>query len=310
MISSTLHTGLAPTVRGALLALLGAFFSACYLIPWKLAAQHGTTEQATLLLLTSAAFLNTLALTPSLRDTASPLALAPTLRLAAVFAVLSLAGIWCSAEAVRRVSGALLAVFQRCDVLVVGVLAPVVLRERTQPIFWVGAVVALCGLVVLSTRASVVLAPGPNTDSIGVLCGLGSAACIGAIALLTRKHIHTLRPMLFNALRLWLSVLCWFAVERTLPAALSPKLVLYTALAAFFGPFLARLAMMESARHVAASTTVLASLTTPPMTLVLGFVLLGTLPSAHELLGGALVLAGVALPVVHTLRVERAPHTA
>ena len=99
------------SVPGVFLALRGAFFSACYLIPWKLASQHGDPKHATLVLLTAAALFNTFALAPVRRDDVRPLALAPTLKLAAVLAVLSLAGIWFSAESVHRVSGALLAVF-------------------------------------------------------------------------------------------------------------------------------------------------------------------------------------------------------
>lgn len=296
-----------PALRGVLFGLLGAFFSACFLIPWKLATQHGDAKHATLVLLASAAMFNTLAIVPMHTEKAPPLAIAPTLKLAAAFAALSLAGNWFSAESVHRVSGALLAVLQRCEVLVVGLLAPLVLGERARPSFWIGSLVAASGLILLSTRAGAGLGLGPNADPVGALCGLASAACFGTMTVLTRKHIRQLRPVLLNAARLWLGVLLWFAIERSLPAgSLTPSLVLYAALAAFFGPFLSRLAVMESAHHVPASTTVLASLVTPPTTLLLGFAVLGTLPSAHELMGGAIMLVGVAIPVLHALREDRA----
>jgi len=82
--------------------------------------------------------------------------------------------------------------------------------------------------------------------------------------------------------------------------------VLYAALAAFFGPFLSRLGAMYSARHVAASTTALAALVTPSLTLVLSWLVLGTLPTTRELAGGAVMLTGVAIPVLDLLRAERA----
>lgn len=137
--SSMPRIRVSPSSRGVLLALLGAFFSACFLIPWKLASQHGDPEHATLVLLCAAALFNTLALVPVRNAAAPPRSLAPTLKLATVFAVLSLAGIWFSAESVRRVSGALLAVLQRCDVIIVGGLGPLALRERAQPTFWVAS---------------------------------------------------------------------------------------------------------------------------------------------------------------------------
>jgi drug/metabolite transporter (DMT)-like permease len=302
---------ISPALRGVLFGLLGAFFSACFLIPWKLATQHGEAKHATLVLLASAALFNTLAIAPMHNDKAPPLAVGPTLRLAAAFAALSLAGNWFSAESVHRVSGALLAVLQRCEVLVVGLLGSLILGERARPSFWIGSAIAGCGLIVLSTRAGGGLGLGPNADPIGALCGLASAVCFGAMNVLTRKHIHKLRPVLLNATRLWFGVLLWFAIERTIPiGALTPSFVLYAALAAFFGPFLSRLAVMESAHHVPASTTVLASLVTPPITLLLGFGVLGTLPSAHELMGGAIMLTGVAIPVLCSLREDRAVRSA
>ncbi len=302
---------MSPALRGVLFGLLGAFFSACFLIPWKLATQHGDAKHATLVLLAAAALFNTLAIVPMQDDEAPPIAVGPTLKLAIAFAALSLAGNWFSSESVHRVSGALLAVLQRCEVLVVGLLSPLLLRERARPSFWVGAAVAVCGLIVLSTRAGAGLGLGPNADPIGALCGLASAACFGAMTVLTRKYIRRLRPVLLNAIRLWLGVLLWFAIERAIPThELTRSLITYAALAAFFGPFLSRLAVMESAHHVPASTTVLTSLVTPPVTLLLGFAILGTLPSAHELMGGAIMLVGVAIPVLHALRDDRAPRSA
>lgn len=295
------------TLRGVLYALLGAFFSACFLIPWKLATVHGEAKHATLVLLSSAALFSTFAIGPSHRQSAPPIAVLPTLKLAAALAGLSLAGNWFSAEAVHRISGALLAVLQRCEVLVVGLLAPLMLRERARPSFWIGSAVAVCGLIVLSTRSGTQISVTAHSDTVGALCGLVSALCFGSMTVLTRKHIRGLRPVLLNAVRLWLGVLLWLAIERELPLqALNRELVMYAALAALFGPFLSRLAVMASVHHVPASTTVLAQLITPPTTLLLGFVVLGTLPSAHELMGGAIMLIGVTIPVVQALREDPA----
>jgi drug/metabolite transporter (DMT)-like permease len=204
---------------------------------------------------------------------------------------------------VARISSALLAVLQRCEVLVVGLLSPLVLGERARPSFWVGTAVAVVGLVLLSSPSGAALRVGQDADPIGTLYGVASALCFGTMIVLTRKHIRALRPVLLNTVRLWLAVALWFAIERSWPFdALSSMLIVYAALAAFFGPFLSRLSAMESAQHVAASTTVLASLVTPPLTLILSFAVLGTLPSAHEMIGGVIMLVGVAIPVLATLR--------
>jgi drug/metabolite transporter (DMT)-like permease len=73
--------------------------------------------------------------------------------------------------------------------------------------------------------------------------------------------------------------------------------VFYVSLAAFCGPFLGRLCMMTSARYIEARYTTLATLAAPPLTLLLGFVILSDLPSGREIFGGVVMLMGIALPV-------------
>ncbi len=294
-----------PSPRlGLLYAFAGSFFSACFLIPWKLAADHAAPDEATLALLAGAAVFNSFAAALPIARASERhvVSLALTVKLAVAFAALSLAGNLFSAQAVLRISGALLSVMQRCEVLVVGLLGIFVLGERVGPSFWVGTALAGAGLFLLGQPAPAhAVTAGSQQELIGALFGLGSAVCFGAMAVLTRKHIHAIRPVLLNGMRLWFGVALWFAFERRLPA-LSGQLVLYAALAAFFGPFLSRLAVMASARHVKASTTALAGLATPVITLLLGFLLLGTVPTRVELLGGAIMLIGVALPIVAVRR--------
>jgi drug/metabolite transporter (DMT)-like permease len=239
----------ASTHLGLIYALIGALFAACFLIPWKVATLHGSAEDATLLLLAWAALFNTLtaALLPEERKAQHASSLAPTLKLSIAFAALSLAGNWLSAQSVQRISGALLSVLQRCDVLVVGLLGPILLGERARPSFWAGASIAALGLFLLGSPAGDAIGRAPQAELSGALFGLGSALCFGLMVVLTRKYIHMLQPVLLNALRLWLSVALWFAVERRWPTVTAP-LLLHTALAALFGPFGSRLAVMFSGR--------------------------------------------------------------
>jgi probable blue pigment (indigoidine) exporter len=279
-----------------LYASFGAFMAACFVLPWKQATAYGSPSHATLVLLIAAALLNTLAsLFPQLRARGeSERPLGPTLWLALVFAVLSLAGNWSSAEAVSRISSALMSVLQRCEVLVVGLLGIPLLAERPSRAFWLGLVLAALGLGLLQGGGGT-----PAFDPLGVVYGLGGAVAFGAMIVLTRKYVAQVRLVPLNALRLWLGVALWFAIEREVPTAedLPLPLVLNASLAAFFGPFLSRLGALFSARHVPASTTALASLSAPALTLLLSLLVFGTLPTSRELLGGAILLAGVAIPL-------------
>ena len=219
--------------------------------------------------------------------------------LAAFLALFTLAGSWASAEAVSRMSGACLAVLQRCEVIWVALLGALLLGEQVRALFWVGTLIAGGGLVVLQAPELDARAFGPA----GVLFGLGSALCVGSITVLSRRYIRRVQPLVLNALRLWISVGLWFAVERLPgPGKLSAPLLLYAGMAGFLGPFLARLCLLLSARDLPARTTALASLAIPVITLLLDVALFAQLPSARELEGGALILLGVALPIAVTLR--------
>lgn len=283
-------------------ALWGAWWAAAFLIPWKVATQHGDPNLVVLCMLVFAASFSTLG---ALLDR-SNLALlrgqlGPTLKLALLMSAFTLAGNWASAESVRRVSGALLAVLQCSELIVVALLGAAWIGERVHRSFWIGALVAIAGLVVLQDRDHSDLSA---FDPIGVLYGLGSAFFFGTMVVMQRRYLSGVRLMPLNALRLWFGVVLWFVVYRRVPTQteLSTPLLTYAAAAAFFGPFLSRLGVLVSGRHVPASVTVFVGLTTPVFALVLTWLWLGDLPSRHELLGGAVMLTGIAIPAIAMLR--------
>ena len=56
--------------------------------------------------------------------------------------------------------------------------------------------------------------------------------------------------------------------------------------------------LMNALRYVSASFTALAGLFAPVFAFVFGYLAFGDVPGRHELLGAALILAGVAWPVI------------
>lgn len=285
--------------QGVAWALFGAVMGAAFVVPWKLASAHGEPRVAVLVMLTSAAVFNSLlALLQRARATpaANDASWRNTMLLAAAFAVLTLMGNACSAEAISRISAALLTVVQRCEVLLVALLAALLLREPITRPFWAGTLVAGLGLWLLRGDA----ARASEFDPLGVLYGLGSAGCFGSMVLLARRFIHGVHLLPFNALRLWLSVALWFGIHREAPAIADLPLPLLwgAASAGFFGPFLGRLGALQSSRYIPAQLTTLLSLATPVFALGFAFVALGNLPSARELVGGGAMLCGVAIPLV------------
>lgn len=284
-------------IRGWSLALAAAAGIAGWAIPWKLAAAEGAAETNALLLLAFAAAFNTLYNGLRRGPRRAP---APTeWGLAAALAALTLLGNVCSARAIQSISPALLTVAQRGEVIWVALLAWPVIGERPDRPFWLGAAVAAAGLWILQA---------PDASSLGSVDARGaglawagaSVLAFGGMAVLTRRFIQRVDPARVNGLRLWLAVGLWFAWYGLPPALEQTSLRQggFTALAALCGPFAGRLAMMTSARYLEARLTTLATLAAPPLTLLLGLLLLEETPSPREILGGAVMLAGVAIPVL------------
>lgn len=286
--------------RGLGWSTFGAVMGAAFLVPWKLAAGYGEPHLAVLVLLTSGAVANSLwaavlawqARRGEANEGASWFA---TCALAVAFAGLTLVGNACSAESIARISGALLAVIQRCEVLLVALMGALFLREKVGSAFWLGTGVAGFGLWLLKGGA----AAGGSLDPLGVLFGLGTAACFGGMVLLARAFIRRVYLLPFNALRLWLSVLLWGLVEGGLPPAeqLPWDLVLFGSLAGLIGPFMSRLGLLQSGRYIPAQLTALSALTCPVFALLLAYLFLGELPTGREVLGGSVMLLGVAIPL-------------
>lgn len=286
--------------RGIIWALGGALGVASFVIPWKMASLHGTSATNALILLVVAAMLNSLL--TGYQQRTLPRFRALDLGVAAGLAVFTLLGNLASALSIQLISPALLTVVQRSEVIIVAMLAWPILGERIDRMFWVGAAIAGGGLLLMQTPFT---AGEPRTA--GIAWAMGSAFCFGSMAVLTRTFIHRIDVVSVNALRLWLAVAMWFAWNG-FPDELyniSVEQACFAGLAAFFGPFMGRLCMMMSARHVEARITSTAPLAAPPLTLLLGYLILSDLPSSREIAGGVIMLVGISIPILGWTRGPR-----
>lgn len=286
----------------------GSVATAGFLTCFKLGAGLGDVSDATLVMLAAAAVLNSL--TSSIQEGGR--IKIPTdrlsLALSLVLAIITLVANECAVIAVSRISAPLTSVLQQTQVLFVAVGGMLVLKERVTARFWVGTAIAGVGLVLMQ------VAPGAaaSFDTVGSLLAIASAALFAVMAIITRIYIHRIRPVAVNALRLWVSLGLWFLVHRRLPyLPLRGDFVVYCALAGAFGPFLSRTAIMYALSYVSPTQTTLVQLTTPAVTLVPSFLVFGAVPSAREIVGGIVMLAGIALPVLerlgHETTIEAAP---
>jgi len=281
--------------RGIVWSLGAALCSGFFVIPWKLANEVGDPATSTFALLGFAALFNTALGVAPLRGGSRRALGRYELWIALALAALSLFGNLASATAIRTLSASLMNVLQRGEVLVVALLAWAMLGERGERRFWLGAAIAGAGFVVLRDPYG-----GGSVDLRGTGFALLSVLCFSAMSVVTRMAIHRVDPVRVNAIRLWMTLPMWLLVAGG-PGALASMgraQLYYVALAAFAGPFAARLCLILSARHVAARITTLGALSAPAISLPLEAMLLGHVPPVHELLGGAIMLAGIAIPLV------------
>jgi drug/metabolite transporter (DMT)-like permease len=283
-------------------SLAGALCSAIYLFPYKEAAGLGPPDVLAYGLLIVAALANT-GFGLWQRRT-QPLARADRRTFwvtSAWLSLLTISGNFCGAQAVTRLDPAVTSVLLRTEIVFVGALAALLLRERLSVWLVSGASVALGGLVLMRWPLAF------DSAGAGALWALGGAASFGLMQVLTRRVIASISPVAVNTCRLWIAVGLMSLVPGMAVGALDQRLEFwgYVTGAAVFGPFLGRLFIMYSLRALKAAHSALLLLLAPVLAFAIGFIAFGSVPSPRDLLGGAIILLGVALPTLGALRAQR-----
>ena len=281
--------------KGLFQALLATAMAALFIIPWKLATESGSPETMVLFLVVIAAVLNNIV--QVFQRGPQSLFKAPSkleLLLGSLFAILTLLGNYCSAQAVSFLSPALVATIMRAEVIIIAVLALIFLREHITVRFWFGILFVLLGFYIMAPQGQ-----GNEDWFRGSFYALSASAAFASMAVITRKYIQRIDAASLNSIRLWLSVLFWFPLN---PGGIDSsvfnwELLMYTGIAAILGPCLGRLIFMNSAKYIEAKIAGLAVSTAPIFALFFGIVFLSDFPSAMELLGGAVLLLGIAATI-------------
>lgn len=278
-------------------ALASAFGSAFMAIPWKLANDVGAPSHSVFVLLLVAATGNTLlSVGRRLRGPVRGGRIGPIdFGVAIGLAGFTLAGNHLAAMAVREMSPSMMNLLLRSELPRTAVAAWLFLGERVEGRFWIGTAIAASGLVLLQGAPEGDVG-ALRVDALGL--ALASAACFGALAVVTRAFVHRIDVVGVNAIRLWLAVGLWFVFNDPSGLSAIPEAQWrYATLAAIAGPFLGRLTLMMSARTIEARLSSLAMLLAPVLTLVPAYLLLDDWPTDRQLLGGAIMLVGIAWPL-------------
>lgn len=282
-----------PSKQGFLFALVAMACSAAFMIPWKLASHLGSSADMVFILCLVAAIFSSLSLITSRglkAFTKAPSKLEWTLSL--VFALFTILGNEASALSVGFLSPAVVSSLMRFELLFISLIAWLSLGENLNLSFGLGLLIALSGFYFMQLQA-----PVGDQWWIGALYAVTAAFIFAVMAVITRAKIHQIEPSRVNALRLWLSLIAWLAIHRTLPNFSQWQLnfFLWVSLAAILGPGLGRLAFMYSSRYIEARYTAMVISLSPVMALLLAWLFLNDIPSGHEILGGCLIM--IATPV-------------
>lgn len=289
--------------RGNLWAAASAISSGAFAIPFKVAGGHGLSPLTLAFgLVLGGALFNSMALlsgagTRRRFD-------AYFWRVCLQMSVFTALGNGFSSQAVQLLDPAVYQTLIQTQVLFAGLLGWLFLKERVTRTFLLGVVLAVLGIAVMRLPE----AHGHALPLLGLLSVGGAAASFTMVHVLTRKHAHNISPLQVNALRLWFAAAVLGAFPDVVGQATSAPPAFWGVIfgAAFLGPFLGRVCVMYSARYIPVAQGILISIASPVVTLMLGWLVLGTTPTGLQLAGGATLLCGVLLPLVGILR---APQT-
>ena len=185
-------------------------------------------------------------------------------------------------------------VFVTMDPLFVAVLDTVMFRERTSRLLWAAVLVALCGGVFIAVQAGA-------AANLGNLLALGGALAASFYLVVGRSATRTMDAVSYNLATfswaaLFAGLCCLVARRPVLP--LSPASFLWLALTAVLGQTVGHGLINASLASFQPQFVSLMMLWEPILGSLLAFLVLGDRPGHAELLGGAIILAGLALGIL------------
>lgn len=208
-----------------------------------------------------------------------------------VFFALDLA-LWNTA--VLKTEAAVASILGNNTPIFVGILTWVVLRRRPRRSFWIGLALSLSGcLLIMSAN----LRGGATAGSLtGDLLALIASVFFAAYLIVTERVRQSMDTLTFNALAISGSVgaLLVIAFVLRLPlAGFTPRTWAALVALGLVSQLMAYYALVYALGHLPATIMSVGLLAQVPCTAALAWLLLGEPLSAIQILGGAVVLAGI-----------------
>lgn len=189
-------------------------------------------------------------------------------------------------------------VFVTMNPLFVAVLDLILFRGRTSRLLWVAVGVVTAGGLFIGLRSG-------TTANAGNLLALGGALAVSLYLIVGRRASRDMDPVSYNVGAFgWAAVLTGVmcVVARRPLLALSGRSFLWLAVTAVLGQTVGHGLINASLKLFQPQFVALMLLWEPILGGLLAFLVLGDRPGPAELVGGAVILAGLALGIVSSRR--------
>lgn len=198
-------------------------------------------------------------------------------------------GIYTSYIALKIIEPATVSFLSRFEIILTLIFAYFFLKERLTGYELLGGMVAVAGVVVLKYKTTVEIS---RAATLMIISACFFAACEIAV----KKYIHLIGTMRFVFVRNIVAVGMFYLILRlsghslTVPNNMT---LLWAFIGALLLPVLGRITYIEALKRINISRAALLTQSTPLFTALFALIILHSLPTPIEWLGGLLIIAGV-----------------
>ena len=215
-------------------------------------------------------------------------------KIAGITLATSLAGVlgnYSICQALNLASPTLMVLLMRSEVIIAMILGWMFLKEFVTLRIFAAVMLIIIGILVMKLDSL----SFEMKEWSSILWSISAAFGFASMQVLAKSIIHEINPQVLNVFRLTIGLLLLWCVEevRIEIPVLNISGWIWIAMAAFCGPFWARLAFTYTLRYLTLSKANIIVSFAPMMTLLFEFLVFGTLISRLEILGGVIMLAAI-----------------
>ena len=215
-------------------------------------------------------------------------------KIAGITLAISLAGVlgnYSICQALNLASPTLMVLLMRSEVIIAMILGWMFLKEFVTLRIFAAVVLIIIGILVMKLDSL----SFEMKEWSSILWSISAAFGFASMQVLAKSIIHEINPQVLNVFRLTIGLLLLWCVEevRIEIPVLNISGWIWIAMAAFCGPFWARLAFTYTLRYLTLSKANIIVSFAPMMTLLFEFLVFGTLISRLEIIGGVIMLSAI-----------------